>query len=58
MKRLVQEEMSLSDETAGQTEAVGEGSVRRAVRRFVVAACLVKSQRRVIDLVHVEKHLE
>lgn len=57
MKRLVQKEVSLPDETAGKTEAVGEGSIRRAVWRFVVAALLVEPQRRVIDLVHVEKHL-
>lgn len=55
---LVQETMSLSDETARQPEAVGEGPVRGTVRRLVVAAALVEPQGRLVDLVYVQEHLE
>lgn len=56
-KSLVQETMSLSDETARQAEAVGEGPVRGAVQRFGVAAARVEPQGRLVDLVHVQEHL-
>lgn len=56
-KGLVQESMLLSDETARQTETVGEGPVRGAVRRIVIAAARVETQGRLVDLVHVQEHL-
>lgn len=50
--------MALANEALGQAKAVGERSVRRAIRRFRIAASLVQSQTRLVDLVHVKIYLK